>query len=87
MRLYLSLQLKDEKESIQEIINPSFIPEVGEFVAVSSHPLGQSDNITTLMYKVLDRRTQYTLAGATELSGSDDVCNVYLTVEEMPQQA
>lgn len=86
MRLYLSLKLKDEKESIQEIINPSFIPGVGELVAVSSHPLGQPDNVTTMMYKVLDRRTQYTLAGETELSGSDDVCNVQLTVEEIPQQ-
>jgi hypothetical protein len=87
MRLYLSLQLKDNKESIQDIINPSFIPGIGEEVAVSSHPLNQPENVTTLTYKILDRRTQYTLAGETELLGSDDVCNVYLTVEEIPQRS
>ena len=87
MRLYLSLRLKDKKESVQDIINPSFIPGIGEVVALSSHPLDQPDNVTTLTYKILERQTEYRLAGETELLGSDDVCYVYLTVEEIPEQS
>jgi hypothetical protein len=68
-----------------DLENLPYTPMPGEIIIVRGRVSGEDMISSQMVYRVLERRLQFTKVGGSSPAGSEDSYYVYLICEEIPQ--